>query len=110
MLDQSGHVIETTSSNLFLQRNGVLITPDLQSSGVAGVVRALILDLAEQSGPPVGVGAVSLSDMAGAEALYLSNSIAGVRRVAQWDDHRFDLSVPMPRVLATAMEQIHSPC
>jgi 4-amino-4-deoxychorismate lyase len=110
MLDQSGHVIEATSSNLFLQRDGALITPDLQGSGVAGVVRALILELGEQLDSPVRTQAVSLSELAQAEALYLSNSIAGIRRVSQWDGHVFDLAVPLPNVLASAMERIHSPC
>jgi 4-amino-4-deoxychorismate lyase len=40
MLDQAGRVIEGVFSNLFLVRDGVLITADLKRCGVAGVMRA----------------------------------------------------------------------
>jgi 4-amino-4-deoxychorismate lyase len=110
VLDPTDHVIEATSSNLFLQHDDRLITPDLRSCGIAGVVRALILDIAEENNSPVSVEAVLLSDLPQAEALYLCNSIAGIRRVACWDGHRYAANIPFAGVLVAAIEQIHSPC
>lgn len=53
MLDQAGRVIEGVFSNLFLVRDGVLITPDLKRCGVAGVMRAEILFQAESLAIPL---------------------------------------------------------
>jgi 4-amino-4-deoxychorismate lyase len=52
LLDQAGRVIEGVFSNLFLVRNGELITADLKRCGVEGVMRAELLFQAESLGIP----------------------------------------------------------
>ena len=50
MRDVSGRIIEGVYSNLFLVRGGQLLTADLSRCGVAGVMRAALLDAAGREG------------------------------------------------------------
>ena len=45
-LDVNGHVSEGSAENLFIVRDGVLITPDISSSILEGIVRQTIIELA----------------------------------------------------------------
>ncbi|MDU9393688.1 aminodeoxychorismate lyase [Pseudomonas sp. zfem002] len=78
MLDMSGRVIEGVYSNLFLVRDQQLFTADLSRCGVAGVMRAALLDAAADEGIPTHVGDLSLSDLEQADELFLCNSVYGV--------------------------------
>lgn len=84
MLDLSGRVVEGTMSNLFLMRDGQLITPDLSQAGINGVMRGLIIDTAADLGIACGFADLTLDDLFGADELLLCNSVIGtwpVRRL-----------------------------
>ncbi|AYF50411.1 aminodeoxychorismate lyase [Pseudomonas fluorescens] len=78
MLDMSGRVIEGVFSNLFLVRNGLLLTADLNRCGVAGVMRAEILAQAQALGVPVAVADVSLEQLQQADEVFVCNSVYGI--------------------------------
>lgn len=78
MLDMSGRVIEGVYSNLFLVRGGGLLTADLSRCGVAGVMRAALLDAAAREGIAVEVRDLSLDELQQADELFLCNSVYGV--------------------------------
>ena len=46
VLDINQNVIETSASNLFWVKNDILYTANLSQSGVAGIMRAYILERA----------------------------------------------------------------
>jgi 4-amino-4-deoxychorismate lyase len=83
MRDTEGLVIEGTMSNLFLVHQGVLTTPDLSESGVAGVVRAEVLARAPALGIPVAVRPVTPAMVEAAEELFLTNSLIGLWPIRQ---------------------------
>jgi 4-amino-4-deoxychorismate lyase len=78
MLDQAGRVIEGVFSNLFLVRNGELITADLKRCGVAGVMRAEILFQAESLGIPTQITDISLEQLQWADEVFVCNSVYGI--------------------------------
>ena len=79
MLDNSGSVIEGTSSNIFILRNGVLETPRLNHCGVAGVMRAAIMQkLAKDISLPVQEARLTLANVLAADAVLICNSVFGV--------------------------------
>ena len=78
MLDQAGRVIEGVFSNVFLVRDGVLITPDLKRCGVAGVMRAEILFQAESLAIPTQVADLGLEHLQRADEVFVCNSVYGV--------------------------------
>lgn len=95
MRDDDGALIEGTMTNVFLVRNGVLVTPDLSECGVEGVMRAEVLDTAPALGVTIRAGRVTLDDLAHAEEVFVTNSIVGV-----WPVRRVDLSVEGRAALA----------
>ena len=89
MLDREGHVIEGTISNLFLVRDGGLITPDLNTCGVAGVMRELVLEIASQLNIPFAIRDIPVAELDQADALYLTNSLIGIWPVRQLGTHSY---------------------
>jgi branched-chain amino acid aminotransferase len=53
LLDTNGYVSEGSGENLFIVKDGVLMTPDLASSILAGITRDTVLTLAREEGIPV---------------------------------------------------------
>jgi 4-amino-4-deoxychorismate lyase len=78
LLDADGCLVEGTMSNLFLARQQVLLTPDLRGCGVAGIMRSIILDLAERLSLPVRIGALDMDDLQNADEVFLCNSLIGI--------------------------------
>ena len=89
LLDQAGHVVEGTMSNLFLGRNGALQTPSLERCGVAGVLRAEVLAAATELGLSCQCVELTQEDLERAEELFLCNSLIGIRPVALLQERRF---------------------
>ena len=81
LMDTADRVIGGTMSNLLLWRRGELLVPEVTSAGVAGVARARVLRGAARAGLRVGVRAVTAAEVLDAEALFLCNSLAGLRQV-----------------------------
>ena len=91
MRDTSGRVVEGVFSNLFLVQDGRLLTPDLQRSGVAGVMRAALLVEAARLAIPCHITDISLEQLQQADELFVCNSVYGV-----WPVRAFaDLSWPV---------------
>jgi 4-amino-4-deoxychorismate lyase len=79
MCDTDGLVIEGTMTNLFVVRaDGTVVTPDLSQSGVAGVMRAQILDIAASMGMTCSIQAVTTEMVESALELFLTNSLIGI--------------------------------
>jgi 4-amino-4-deoxychorismate lyase len=81
MCDVEDKVIGGTMTNLFLVRNGALVTPDLARCGVAGVTRELVLELARINNIPTRIASLSIDDLLDAEELFLVNSVIGVWQI-----------------------------
>jgi len=76
MLDWRGFVSEGTGDNLFILRDGVLLTPSLHSSVLAGVTRQVVLEIAAASGITVEERELTIHDLYNAEeAFFVSTSL-----------------------------------
>ncbi len=85
MLDAEGQVVEATMSNVFLAKDGRLVTPLLDRCGVTGVMRGLIMAAFAKQGHPVEERRVSLEEVRAADEVFLTNSVIGV-----WPVRRFE--------------------
>ena len=61
-LDASGHVCERSAANIFIVRNGALITPSTASDLLEGINRSTVLLVAERLGIPAHEREVDLTD------------------------------------------------
>ncbi|MEG0966152.1 MAG: aminodeoxychorismate lyase [Pseudomonas sp.] len=78
MRDVSGRIIEGVYSNLFLVRNGELLTADLSRCGVAGVMRAALIEQAAVAGIALHITDLSLQDLEQADEVFVCNSVYGI--------------------------------
>ncbi|MBV8909562.1 MAG: aminodeoxychorismate lyase [Gammaproteobacteria bacterium] len=81
MFSSSGAVISGTMSNVFVVHDSRLLTPRLDRCGVAGIMRALILEEAAQAAIPVVECRLEAATLEQARELFLSNALWGVRPV-----------------------------
>jgi 4-amino-4-deoxychorismate lyase len=91
MLDQDGHVVCGTKSNILLVRSGRLFTPALSRCGIAGVARERILDIARAAGIEVEMtDGLWLGDVLNADEVLFCNSVIGLWRVGRIEDRTWD--------------------
>ena len=94
MANESGHLIEGIKSNIFLVIADQLLTPDLTSSGVAGIMRAVVIDLLRLMKIHVTVRAIGLAELHSAREVFVCNSVIGIWPVTciEWGgaELRFD--------------------
>ncbi|TCP12580.1 4-amino-4-deoxychorismate lyase [Crenobacter luteus] len=84
LFDADGTVVEATMSNLFALKDGTLYTPALDRAGVAGALRAWLIDTAPALDLAVVETRLAEADLLGADALLLTNSLIGVWPVAAY--------------------------
>ena len=99
MLDVSGRVVCGTMSNVYAVIDGAILTPSVERAGVAGVMRAALIDAWRAQGTVVIVRDVSPSELAGASEIFLSNALIGVWPVAALDGRPYR---PGPQARAAA--------
>ncbi|AOY00172.1 aminodeoxychorismate lyase [Jeongeupia sp. USM3] len=109
LLDRDGDVVEGTMSNVLLLEAGVLLTPKLDTGGVAGVLRDVAFDAAAALGWPVGDVRIDLPRLLRAERVWLCNSLIGLVPVARlgerdWPVHPADHTLA-GRIAALATEE-----
>jgi len=78
MLDQNQHVIEGTMSNVFCVLDDELYTPSLEYSGVAGVMRQHVIELAEKNNIPVNIIDISKQNFLHMDSVFITNSLIGL--------------------------------
>ncbi|MEP5567298.1 MAG: aminodeoxychorismate lyase [Halioglobus sp.] len=87
VLDQLGNVCSLSAGNLFILEAGKLLTPPLETCGIAGTRRRLVL---EQLAPSLCVEVeqvpISTKQLMAAEAVIGCNSIRGLQPVARIDE------------------------
>jgi branched-chain amino acid aminotransferase len=81
LLNSRGKVSEASGMNLFLVRDGVLITPSVDQDILEGITRASILELAKAMGIPVLERPVDKTELFVADEVFLSGTAARVTPV-----------------------------
>jgi 4-amino-4-deoxychorismate lyase len=85
MFSASGRLVSGVMSNVFLVEGSHLKTPRLDRCGVAGVMRAAVIDAARAQGIAVEEGALDAGDLARAPEVFLTSALIGVRPVRELD-------------------------
>jgi len=85
ILIRNGEALEGSSSNLYIVREGVLITPAEQSCMLSGITRAVILELAQRHNVPVELRPIAATELNDADEIWISSSLRELRRISQLD-------------------------
>jgi branched-chain amino acid aminotransferase len=86
LLNQEGHIADSTIANLFIYKEGEFITPGPEQGAVDGVMRKYLLQEMGAAGYRVKEGPVSISGLETADEVFLSNAIQGVKWVRRFRD------------------------
>ncbi len=78
MGNELGWLIEGTMSNVFLEQEGVLYTPDLTLSGVKGVMRTLIIRYCRKNEIKLKVINIKFEAIDGYNSAFICNSVMGI--------------------------------
>lgn len=83
MLNQQGFISEGTVNNIFLVKDGVLMTPPVSDGILAGITRSVILTIAEQLTIEVQEQSLAVYDALNADECFLSGTGAELIPVKQ---------------------------
>lgn len=85
MLNQSGQLAECSQSNIFLVRDGVVLTPPLSAGLLPGITREYVLELAAELKVPARETPLGLDDLASADEVFLTGTTREVTPVVTID-------------------------
>jgi para-aminobenzoate synthetase/4-amino-4-deoxychorismate lyase len=81
LVDETGEVLETDRGNIFAVAGGVLLTPPADGRLLPGTTRAAVLRAARAAGLLVGQKPLTLSELAEADEVFVTNAVTGARPV-----------------------------
>lgn len=85
-MDIHGHIAEGTVANIFMVKDGLLITPSASTDILEGISRDSILTLAMQHGQKCLQRSIDRSELYLAEEVFFSGSSVGVAPIISIDD------------------------
>lgn len=94
MLDTQGYVSECTGENLFMVRNGAIVTAPYGSAILGGITRDTVLTLARDRGVPVQERLFTRDELYCADEVFLSGTAAEVTPVREIDDRKIGAGRP----------------
>lgn len=94
MLDTNGYVSECTGENLFMVRNGRIVTAPYGGSILGGITRDTILTLARDLGVVVDERLFTRDELYVADEIFLCGTAAEVTPVREVDDRRVGTGRP----------------
>jgi 4-amino-4-deoxychorismate lyase len=77
-------------TNVFAVKNNIIHTPELSFSGVKGVMRQRVIELAQQLGLEVKETVISKADIFAYDEIFLTNSIIQIWPVTRLESLKFD--------------------
>lgn len=104
VLDQDDLVVEATRHNLFYLRRGRILTPPIRGAGVAGVMRALVLETMEQHGFAGGETCLRYDELDEVEEMFFCNAVTGVRAVTSLAGRELAPARALPQLLEPLKE------
>jgi len=84
-LNEKGFLTEASGSNIFLVKNGILITPRFETGILPGVTRVVIFEIASKLGIKVKEKKVSLDELFDADEAFITNSLVEIVPVMMVD-------------------------
>ncbi len=90
MLNETGRLVETHDSNIFLVSGNAIFTPGISQGCIPGIMRRVVLDLAGDAGFRINdQSSLTPAALDDAEELFLTNAVAGIRWVVAFRDRRY---------------------
>ena len=108
LLNSRGELAEGSGENLFVVKDGAIITNDKDASILMGITRASILELARDLSIPTRVANMSIDDVRKADELFFTGTAVEVTPIREMDGTVYGGGKPGPvtRRIQTAFNEI----
>ena len=104
MLAPNGLVAECTGENIFVSRNGVVLTPPLSAGALEGITQSSVMRIAADHGIDVRVDNIARSDLYIADEIFVCGTAAEVSSVNSVDDR----TVPCPGPVTSLIAEVYA--
>jgi branched-chain amino acid aminotransferase len=107
LLDDHGYVCEGTGENVYVIREGEIVTPGLSNSILDGITRRSVIQIARDLGYSVSERDVARAELYLADEVFMSGTAAELVPVVEIDDHPVGTGAPgeITRVLQAAFDE-----
>lgn len=96
MLNEQGYVAECTGDNIFIIKNGRLITPPISAGALGGITRNVVLEIAQELGIPASEANMTRYDIFTADECFLTGSAAEIIPAVNLDERPIGEGIPGP--------------
>ncbi len=94
MLSAHGYVAECTGDNIFIVKEGALLTPPPYAGLLKGITRGAVMDLARKAKSPVREEMMTRHDLYNAEECFLTGTAAEIAPIVKIDGRVIGLGKP----------------
>ena len=84
MLDLNGFVAETNATNIFMIKNGIVITP-YPKACLPGITRGLVIELCKNNKIPIIEQDISVTELYNADEVFTTGTMGELSRVIEID-------------------------
>lgn len=95
LLNTRGELCEGTGSNVFVVRDGAIITPPLDSGCLAGITRAVTIEWCREAGLEVREESLPADAMVASDEAFLTNTMRDVQPIATVDGQALAQDMPV---------------
>ncbi|MEL4897701.1 branched-chain amino acid transaminase [Crocosphaera sp. Alani8] len=106
LMNSQGKVCEATGMNVFIVRNGNLITPGFEQDILEGITRDSVLTLAKKLGIPTIERPIDKSELLIADEVFLCGTAAKIAPVKQIETFKFPENRPITEQLKEKLSRI----
>jgi branched-chain amino acid aminotransferase len=96
LLDANGNISEGSAENIFIVRDGQLLTNDEQDSILPGVTRDAVIKMAQGLGIPLKITRLHVEDLLAASEAFMTGTGVEIVPVSEVDGMRIGSVVPGP--------------
>ena len=86
MLNTDGKVIEASAENIFIVKDGLLVTPPITSGALNGITRDTVLTIAKENNIPHVIRDITRDELYIADEVFLTGTAAGIKPVSEIDN------------------------
>ena len=104
LLDQRGFVCEGSGENIFVVRDGALLTPPHTAAILDGITRKSVIQIAGDLGYPVVERDIARAELYLAEEVFLTGTAAELVPVREIDDHELGAPGEITRAIQAKFE------
>jgi branched-chain amino acid aminotransferase len=105
LLNERGEVSECTSANVFIARDGQVLTPPLDSGCLPGVTREILLEIAQGEGIAMREEALRLEDLMTADEVFITSTTRNLLPVVSIEGQPLSRRNRVREVLEAAFER-----